>query len=350
MTALRPDLSGVSAEIRTYIEFLEAELARTRRIIRPPARDDDSVPGAELAGEPAEAPTTFCVFTATAGGLIKRTPRHLYNRQARGGMGVFDLDVPENDPPAILTIADASQSLIAVTSQARAFPLSASQLAESAVRSKGQPLSRWIPLQPNERLALLIPDQGNGYLTLVSVRGQVRRLRYHYFGANLKPGTLLYDIKDGGAPAAACWTMGDGDLFIATRKGNGIRFAEVQVPVRGCLGIRVNPDDAVVGVAGVSDNTEVFLLGADGKGTMRQMSGFTANKEPGSGGKVALKTERLVGAIDVDPAEDIFIVSRLSKIVRFRADEVPPKEGAVQGVNCMTFRADEAVTFTACRV
>jgi hypothetical protein len=33
----------------------------------------------------------------------------------------------------------------------------------------------------------------------------------------------------------------------------------------------------------------------------------------------------------------------LGKIIRFRANEVPPKEGPVQGVNCMTLRSDEAV-------
>ncbi len=90
-----------------------------------------------------------------------------------------------------------------------------------------------------------------GYLTLVTRRGQVRRWRYNVLGRNLQPGTILYDIREGGAPAAACWTTGEGDLFIATAKGDAIRFAESQVPVRGCLGIRVDPNDAVVGVAGV---------------------------------------------------------------------------------------------------
>jgi len=53
-------------------------------------------------------------------------------------------------------------------------------------------------------------------------------------------------------------------------------------------------------------------------------------------------SDRLVSAAAVQSNDDIFIISNLSKIIRFRADEVPVKEGVVQGVNCMAFRADSA--------
>jgi DNA gyrase subunit A len=73
------------------------------------------------------------------------------------------------------------------------------------------------------------------------------------------------------------------------------------------------------------------------------MSGFRANKSPGAGGKIAIKTDHLVGAATITDADDVFVVSRLSKVIRFPATEVPPKEGVVQGVNCMSLRADETV-------
>jgi len=347
VTLSRPDLNGVSPAIRAYIEELEAELARRQK----PEGSSRPIGSAEIEPtplEPAEPPTTVNLITVSAGGLAKRTPRHLYQRQGRGGMGIFDLDAAAEDHPAFLNLADQSQTLVIVTSQGRAFPLPASQLAEAPVRARGQALNQWLPLQPGERVAVIFPDQGSGYLALATVRGQVRRLRYHYFGRNLQPGTILYDIREGGAPAAWCWTPGDADLFIATRKGNAIRFAETQVPVRGGLGVRVDPDDAVVGLASVREESGVFLLAADGKGTIRLMAGFSKNKEPGGGGKSAMKTDRLAAAATVNAGDDVFIISRLGKIIRFRADETPAKEGVVQGVNCMSFRADEATAVVTC--
>jgi DNA gyrase subunit A len=86
------------------------------------------------------------------------------------------------------------------------------------------------------------------------------------------------------------------------------------------------------------------MLSRDGKGTVRLMSGFSANKAPGSGGKVAMRTEELAGiaavGMDAGDDEDIFIISELGKIIRIRASEVPPKEGVVQGVSCMNLRND----------
>jgi DNA gyrase subunit A len=340
----RPDLSRTDPAVREYIEALEAELSRQRRPER--AQQSDAVL-ASLPSEPSEPPTTRNLITISLSGVAKRTPRHLYDRQHRGGMGIFDLETPENDPPTQLVIADQSQSLVVITDQGRAFRLPVTDLAEAPVRSRGQSLAQRLGMLPGEKPAVVFPDSGGTYLVLVTQRGQVRRLRYHYFGTNLMPGTLMHDIKEGGPPAAACWTTGEAELFIATRKGDAIRFAERQVPVRGCLGIRVDPDDSVVAACPVQANSGVFLVGADGRGTVRLMEGFALNKAPGAGGKVALKTDKLIGAATVADAEDVLIISRLGKIIRFRADEVPAKEGVVQGVNCMALRADEVTAMSA---
>ncbi len=71
------------------------------------------------------------------------------------------------------------------------------------------------------------------------------------------------------------------------------------------------------------------------------MAGFSQNKAPGAGGKQAMKADRLVGVGAVSERDDIFIISRLGKIIRFHADEIPAKEGVVQGVACMALRSDE---------
>jgi len=77
------------------------------------------------------------------------------------------------------------------------------------------------------------------------------------------------------------------------------------------------------------------------------MSGFRANKAPGAGGKVAMKTSYLAGALTVNMENDLFVITRLSKIIRFPADEIPPKLDVVQGVNCISLRADKVVAVTA---
>jgi DNA gyrase subunit A len=171
----------------------------------------------------------------------------------------------------------------------------------------------------------------------------IRLIRHHVFGEYMKPGTGLYEFKNFGPLAAACWTSGDSDLFIATRQGRAIRFFEKLVPPPGTQGIRLTDQDQAIGVTSVYPDSGVFLLGADGKGTIRRMENFLPNKAPGAGGKIAMDTGHLICALTVDNQEDVFIISYLSKIIRFRVEEIPLKEGVVQGVICMSLRADQPV-------
>ena len=337
----RPDLSTLPDGVVAYIEALEAQLAV--------AQEEGAASRGEELLEPSEPPTTVNVVTVTAGGIAKRTPRHLYFRQRRGGMGVFDLDAPDHDPPAFLAMAEASAGLICITNQARAFRIPLSEIPEREVRGRGESILARFPLRATEQLAVVAADtplHGGSYFVLVGARGQVRRIARQYLGPNLQPGTVLYDVAEAGAPAAACWSGGSDELFIVTRTGQAIRFAERLVPVRGCLGLRVEQGDAVAAVAAAPATGGIFLLSQDGKGTIRLLSGFAPNKAPGSGGKTAMKAGVVVGAMTVYEGSDVFAISRLSKIIRFQADEAPAKEGVVQGVNCMSLRADECVAFT----
>jgi DNA gyrase subunit A len=186
-----------------------------------------------------------------------------------------------------------------------------------------------------------MPAQDEGYAALLSERGYVRLLRHNYLGASMRPGTPIFDVGRFGPVAAGCWSSGEAELLIATQQGKAIRFREKMVHANGSLGIRLDRGDDVVAITGITEESGVLLIGADGKGTIRQMPGFAANKAPGSGGKLVLKTDHLVGAVTIKDSDDVFAISSLSKVIRFQAVEIPPKEGVVQGVNCMALRADE---------
>jgi DNA gyrase subunit A len=201
-------------------------------------------------------------------------------------------------------------------------------------------------LYAGERFTVVLPSEGGTYVALLTARGYVRWQSGNLLGAKLRAGTVLYDVDKIGFPAAACWGASGDELFIATRWGAGIRFSARQVPTRGCLGIQLKPGDTAAAVTAVRPESGVVMLGADGKGTIRLMSGFRANKSPGAGGKIAMRTDHLVGAMAVGESDDVFIASRLGKVIRFQATEVPAKKGVVQGVNCMALRADKTTAFT----
>lgn len=340
----RPDLSRVDPAVREYIEALEAQLG-----LHKPRQEQAPEPAVVEDLEPSELATTLNLITLSTKDLIKRAPRHEYQRQRRGGMGIFGLDTARDEQPAILSIADENQGLLIFTNMARAFRMPANRIETKAIHARGEPLAAMLTLELGEYPIAVLPEQATGYVTMVSQTGVVRCLRHHLFGNSMKPGTTFFTVKETGPMVAACWTTGSSDLLIATRKGMAIRFPEKMVNPRGEPGIRLSGDDAIIAVTGVEEDSLVFFAGADGKGTLRSMAGFVANKSPGASGKMAMKTDKLIAATAVTLEDDIIMISALGKIIRFKASEVPTTEGVVQGVICINMRLDEAVTALRCK-
>ena len=344
--ATRPDLTTIPDEVRAYIESLEAEITRLQQQKSHKQTEAEESATIELS-EPA---TTLNLITISKAGYIKRTPRHLYSRQRRGGMGVFDLETADSDHPTLLAIADQADTLLLFTNDGRGFRLPVSKLPETEVRAKGSPLQDLIQLRPHEQIVAALPVPQTGYVLLVSQRGWARRVRHNYVGSNMIQGISFHDVKEGGPLAAACWTEGTGDAFIMTQEGKAIRFNEVQIPARGCLGMRVDVTDRVVGITAVTEQSGVLMVSSEGKGTIRLMSGFNANKAPGAGGKIALKSDQLIGGCQINDSDDIFLISQQGKLIRFQANEIPAKEGVVQGVACMNLRHDQVVALAAATI
>lgn len=344
----RPDIRQASPEIQAYITYLEQKLLEKETAVSPTASASRR---STASDEPSEPPTSLNVITVSQNGVAKRTLRHLYTRQRRSGMGVFDLDVDAPDKPALLAVADETADVLLFTNLGRAFRLAVDKIPETAVRARGSSLISFFKFLDNEQIVAVLPADAGVYVALVSERGWVQRVRSSHLGRSLIPGMRFHDPERSGFITAGCWTRGEEHLFIGTQQGKGIRFRETQVPARhGCLGLRVDEGDVTVAITAVQEAGAVFLLSGDGKGTVRQMSGFRMNKAPGAGPKVALKSDNMVAAATVSKGDDIFIVSQTGKMIRFQAEEVPSKEGVVQGVHCMTLRNDEATAAVATAV
>lgn len=348
-------IERASPALRLYIRTLEQENVRLRQEVlelrEASARRQRASEVRERRAEslPAQVATTpypddVMVISITAQGLGKRTPLNDYSTQRRGGIGVFDIQTSREDSVAHLLVARAGATLLTVTNRGRAFRLPADSLPLSAQRSRGASLPERLALTPGETLAALLAlddDDPRSTVLVATNNGWVRPWHRNYLGPRLQPGTLLYDPqRGGGPPAAMILSEGDADLLIALRSGAAYRFSESLARRDGVRGIQVRPDDAVVGLASVRDDSSVLLVSADGQGTRREMSGFTANKSPGGQGKVIMKTDALVDLAVVGEQDEVLCISGFAKIIRFGAAEVPAKAGVVQGVAVMDCRGD----------
>ena len=336
MIVERPDLTDIDEGVVAYITYLEQRLAAEQR----PTGRSSSVTTTTTTTPviPTEPETTIQVITWSQNGAIKRTPRHLYARQKRAGMGVFDIDLPEDDRPKQILLADVESDLIVITNFARIYKIAVADIQEAPVRGKGGAfveLLAGLGLHEREHVVTLLAGQGAS-IAILTERGHVVTRNKNF----IRNGAILYDVNKILPPKAACWSTGRDDLFVGTKNGLVIRFAAGQVSSGGTSAIRLETGDRLLGITAVESDGGVLLVSSEGRGTIRLMDGFRPNKSPGGGGKVALKADEMVGMVSVNPENDVFIVSALCKMIRFNAGDIPPKTGAVQGVHLMTLRAD----------
>lgn len=327
----RPDLTNVDAETLVYIEYLETKLAGKS------AKKAESK--SKAPSEPTEPETTVQVITLSEKGNIKRTPRHLYARQKRAGMGVFEIDLPEDDKPKQIMFAEVESKLIVLTNFARVYKISVADIQETPLRGRGGALSdllKGFGMHEREHVVTLLAGEGQS-IVILTERGHVIARNKNF----LKNGAILYDVNTILPPKAACWSTGRDEIFVGTKNGLAIRFATGQVSSKGTSAIRLDAGDELLGIVAVEPTGGVLLVSSDGRGTIRLMEGFRPNKSPGGGGKVALKAEQMAGMATANAEDDVFIVSSLCKMIRFNAGDIPAKTGAVQGVHLMTLRADE---------
>jgi len=345
----RPDLQNIRTDVLAYIEALEARLAELEGKRSRPSHLAET----DIRQEPAlpeEAPTSESLITLSWNGKIKRTQRHLYSRQHRSGMGVFDLDIDLPDNPTSLLACQEIDNLLFFTDQARVFRWKANKMEADEIRSKGDDLNSHFQLEEGEKFTAVLPDRASGFVALASERGRIRILRHHVFGEHMRPGTPMFRADEFGRLASVCWTPGNADLLILTRRGMGVRFSEKLINPSGDVGIKLAEGDSLVSVLSVDDDSSVFIAAADGRGTVRKMATFAPNKSTGGIGKIAMRSDQIAGAVTVTAGDDIFMVSKLAKIIRFPANEVPETEGVVQGVVCMQLRADDVTALCNGRV
>jgi DNA gyrase subunit A len=338
----RPDLTQTPQSVIEYIEYLEEIVRQTKSSKATATSEEIAADATPITQEP---PTSIQILTASSFGYAKRTARHHYIPQHRGGTGNADMLIENDDKHAFLSSLDDATTMIAFSNFGRVFRIPVSRFEAKGLREPGDWLwDRIERTNPSEKITAVLPVQATGFVAMVTRTGRIRALRHHLFGDHMRHGMSVFSPMEHGELISACWTKGAADILIATRNGMAIRFSEKIISSAGDQSIKLMGQDEVIGIAPINSDSEVFVATGDGKGTLRKMTGFAPNKSAGGSGKILIKSNSVVGIVAVNPDDHIFLLTLQGKIIRFPVNEVPPTDAPVQGVNCMTLRNDFVIS------
>lgn len=295
-------------------------------------------------------PDEESVVLLTAQGYVKRVLQSDFKKQNRGGKGRRGMTTKEEDVIDTIITANSHDFLLFFTSQGRVFRIKAYEIPQSSLIAKGTAAVNLLSMHPDEKITAVIKQGSeageNGFLFMATTKGTIKKTALKDYENIRTNGLITIKLDDGDELRWVRGTTGENDIIISTSAGQAVRFNEKEVrpmgrAARGVRGVRLRPNDTVVGMDVVSDpdNQKLIVMATKGYGKMTAATNFPPHKRGGVGVKVAAvtaKTGPIAAVHTLNPAaKEIIMMSTSGQAIRVAVKDIPTLGRATQGVRVM---------------
>ena len=303
-------------------------------------------------------PEQESVILLTNENYIKRTLLSDYRKQNRGGKGKRGMTTKEEDIINQVIPASTHDYLLFFTNKGRIFRQKAYEVPSAGLNAKGVAAVNLLQLQPEEKITAIIKHEKDandeGYLFMATVKGTVKKTPFRDYANIRTNGLIAIKLDDGDELRWIQKTSGSHDILISTSAGQAIRFNEADArpmgrSARGVRGVRLRPNDSVVGMDIVTNDQQILLVISEkGFGKRTKVSNFPAHKRGGVGIKAAIVTAKTGPIISVQTIEpgmtEAIMVSENGQTIRLGLDDIKLLGRTTQGVTVMRLSGDDAVS------
>ena len=303
-------------------------------------------------------PEEDAVVLLTTENYIKRTLASDYRKQNRGGKGKRGMTTKEEDIIAQIVPASTHDYLLFFTNKGRIFRLKAYEVPAAGLNAKGVAAVNLLQLQPEEKITAIIKHEkgskDTGYLFMATKNGTVKKTPLEDYANIRTNGLIAIKLDDGDELRWIKKTDGENDVIISTSAGQAIRFNEKDArpmgrSARGVRGVRLRPNDCVVGMDIVtSDGQTLLVISEKGFGKRTKAANFPTHKRGGVGIKAAVvtaKTGPIISVQTIDPGmTDAILVSQNGQTIRLSLKDIKLLGRTTQGVTIMRLDGNDAVS------
>lgn len=305
-------------------------------------------------------PEEESVVLLTTENYIKRTLVTEYRRQNRGGKGKRGMTTKEEDVIDQLIPANTHDWLLFFTNRGRVFRLKAYEVPAASLAAKGVAAVNLLALQPEEKITSIIKHakdaSEDGYLFMATLKGTVKKTPLKDYANIRTNGLIAIKLDDGDELRWIKSTTGSDDVIISTSAGQAIRFGETDArpmgrSARGVRGVRLRPNDNVVGMDIVTNNEgNLLVISENGYGKVTKAVQFPSHKRGGVGIKAAIVTAKTGPIVAVrslmEDTEEILLISSKGQAIRVGLKDIPVIGRTTQGVRIMrTGEGDKVSSF-----
>ncbi len=347
------DLKDILANEWRVMEIIRNDLTDIKAKYPSPRKSEISVDYGNIDDEDL-IDREDVVISITHSGYIKRLPVAEYKAQGRGGKGITAHRPKDEDYVEKMFVTCTHDPILLFSSKGKVYSIKGYEIPEANRTARGRAIVNIVQLDQGERIEAVLPvkEDGTGYLVMATENGLIKKTSTDEFKRIPKNGKIAIKLQEEDRLISVQFTTGENEIFVASRQGKCIRFAEsdVRPTGRGTQGVKaitLGKGDIVVDMLIVDENQDLFTLTSLGYGKRTSFSEYRLQSRGGKGIKSGIyneKTGEVVNMRLVTDENDVMIITTGGIIIRMHADTISHIGRSTRGVRVMNVKDSEVAT------
>ncbi|MEV0161101.1 DNA gyrase subunit A [Nonomuraea fuscirosea] len=300
------------------------------------------------------------VVTITRGGYAKRTRTDLYRAQKRGGKGVRGAQLRQDDIVDHFFVTTTHHWLLFFTNKGRVYRVKAYELPDAGRDARGMHLANLLAMQPDETVMEVLDLRDYNvapYLVLATRSGLVKKTRLSEYDSPRSGGLIAINLRDDDEVIGARMVSESDDLLLVSKGAQSIRFTASDEALRpmgratsGVIGMRFLDGDELLAMNRIADGQDVLIATKAGYAKRTPVDQYPVQGRGGRGvltAKIVSSRGKLVGAVMVNPEDEVFAITSAGGVIRTSAGEIKQSGRQTMGVRLMNLAEGDSVVALA---
>ncbi|MCF6468185.1 DNA gyrase subunit A [Nonomuraea sp. MG754425] len=300
------------------------------------------------------------VVTITRGGYAKRTRTDLYRAQKRGGKGVRGAQLRQDDIVDHFFVTTTHHWLLFFTNKGRVYRVKAYELPDAGRDARGMHLANLLAMQPDETVMEVLDLRDYNvapYLVLATRSGLVKKTRLAEYDSPRSGGLIAINLREDDEVIGARLVSEADDLLLVSKGAQSIRFTASDEALRpmgratsGVIGMRFLEGDELLAMNRIADGQDVLIATKAGYAKRTPVEQYPVQGRGGRGvltAKIVSSRGKLVGAVMVNPEDEVFAITSAGGVIRTSAGEIKQSGRQTMGVRLMNLAEGDSVVALA---
>src|SRR5687767_5201627 len=357
LTALITRLRGILASQRQLLQNIVDELKAVKAKFADARRTQLIDEEGDFSIEDLITEEDVAV-TVTDTGYIKRTPIATYRTQNRGGKGRIGMRTREEDVVNHLFVASTHSYMMIFSNRGRAYWLKVHEIPDVGPDHKGKSIANLVQFEEGEKLASMLAVQEfdeQHFIVMGTRKGTIKKTELSAFANPRAGGIIAIGVYEDDEVIDVQLSDGKSEVFIGTRDGKAIRFAEDDVRAMGrtaygVRGIQLREGDEVVAMQVAKPGGTLLTVTEKGYAKNTLLDEYRVTGRGGLGVKNVEVTDKngpVVAIAQIHATEELLVMTEWGKILRTPANEIRTIGRATQGVKLMDLEGEDKIVSVA---